>query len=107
MPVMICRIIANSVALPNAYQYDAPPGTSSVRKSLVRVTSPVRWSSQVSIVRLPDLLDDHLRRVLCVLDPGDLHFPLIVAQRQRVEPAQRRSGFVLPELAVDRTVARA
>src|SRR5579884_159397 len=110
MPVAICRIIANSVALPNVYQYDAPPGTSSVRKSLSCVTAPVRWSSQVNICAVTpsaDSLDDHRRRVELVFDPRDLHFALVVAERKRVEAAQRGPRLVLAELAVDRTVAGA
>src|SRR6202790_4753836 len=110
MPVAICRIIANNVALPNAYQYDAPPGTSSVRKPFVAVTTPVRWSSQVSMKPrspLSDLLHDQLWRVALVLDPRDLHFSLVFAVRQRIEAAQRRSRFMHAQLAELRTVTRA
>src|SRR5665213_1691813 len=56
---------------------------------------------------LSDLLDDQVLVVVPVLDPRDLHFALVLAQRQRVEPAQRRTEFVLAQLRVRRAVARA
>jgi len=61
MPVTICRIIANTVALPKRTS-SWPRRNVFGQESLVSVTKPVRWSSQSNMLlhslRLTDAQDD-------------------------------------------------
>ena len=105
----ICTIIAKSVALPKTYQYLAPPGTSSVKKSFVIETKPVRFSIQLSISNYLCLIrhDDALRCVGLIDDPRHLGGAVALAERERIQAARRRTGDVRSVESVLRPVARA
>src|SRR5579872_3716346 len=86
---------------------------SSVRKSLVMLTKPVRRSIQLSIVKLPTLPlvavrnDDTIGDGRLVPDPLDFGLAALLAQRQRIESARRGAGDVRAFVIELRTVARA
>src|SRR5579884_797974 len=84
---------------------------SSVRKSFVMLTKPVRRSIQLSIGCDPILAvvrnDEAIGDRRFVPDPLHLRKTALLAQRQRIESARRRARDVRAVVIELRTVARA